>query len=50
MLKHKSHECPSLSPILKHLLLKGILPVLHALLKGILPVLYVLKHREHPLG
>src|SRR5688572_30381178 len=39
MLKHESHECPVLSPVLKKLLLQSILPVLNRL-----------KHREHSLG
>jgi hypothetical protein len=39
MLKHESHECPVLSPILEKLLLQSILPVLNRL-----------KHREHSLG
>jgi hypothetical protein len=39
VLKHKSHECPVLSPVLKKLLLQRILPVLNCL-----------KHREHYLG
>jgi hypothetical protein len=39
VLKHKSHECPVLSPILKKLLLQRILSVLNRL-----------KHREHSLG
>jgi hypothetical protein len=39
MLKHESHECPVLSPILEKLLL----------LQSILPVLNRLKHREHSL-
>jgi hypothetical protein len=39
MLKHESHECPVLSPVLEKLLLQSILPVLNRL-----------KHREHSLG
>jgi hypothetical protein len=39
VLKHESHECPVLSPVLEKLLLKSILPVLNRL-----------KHREHSLG
>jgi hypothetical protein len=39
MLKHESHECPVLSPILEKLLLQSILSVLNSL-----------KHREHSLG
>jgi hypothetical protein len=39
MLKHESHECPVLSPVLEELLLQSILSVLNSL-----------KHREHPLG
>jgi hypothetical protein len=39
MLKHESHECHVLSPVLKKLLLQSILPVLNRL-----------KHREHSLG
>jgi hypothetical protein len=39
VLKHKSHECPVLSPVLKKLLLQRIMPVLNHL-----------KHREHSLG
>jgi hypothetical protein len=39
MLKHESHECPVLSPILEKLLLQSILPVLNRL-----------KHQEHSLG
>jgi hypothetical protein len=39
VLKHESHECPVLSPVLEKLLLESILPVLKRL-----------KHREHSLG
>jgi hypothetical protein len=39
MLKHESHECPVLSPVLKELLMQSILSVLNGL-----------KHREHSLG
>jgi hypothetical protein len=39
VLKHKSHESPVLSLVLKKLLLQRILPVLNRL-----------KHREHSLG
>jgi hypothetical protein len=39
MLKHESHECPVLSPVLKELLLQSIMSVLNGL-----------KHREHSLG
>jgi hypothetical protein len=39
MLKHESHECPVLSPVLEKLPLQCILSVLNGL-----------KHREHSLG
>jgi hypothetical protein len=39
VLKHESHECPVLNPVLKKLLLQSILSVLNRL-----------KHREHSLG
>jgi hypothetical protein len=38
MLKHESHECPVLSPVLEKLLLQSIMPILNRL-----------KHREHSL-
>jgi hypothetical protein len=31
MLKHESHECPVLSPVLKELLLQSIMSVLNGL-------------------
>jgi hypothetical protein len=38
-MKHESHECPVLSPVLEKLLLQSILSILNSL-----------KHREHSLG